>query len=572
MNPGDRAGSSELAQAVGRHVRPGDTVHLAVGHSRWTAAAWELIRQYWGSDAGFTLVMVSLSSLGAAFFRGRMLRRVVTTYSGDGFPTYSPNPIFQAAYSSGEVEVEHWSILTFSQRLEAAARGLPAVTTGSLTGSSMAANAAYSEVDSPFGRDPQDPAPGRIGLLAPLHPDVTLLHAPLADRAGNVALNPPLLEGAWGALAARRGAIVTVERVVDDLSPWNALVRIPAHHVLAVVEAPYGAHPGGLFARGLPVEGYGEDVPFWVSARDAARGDFDAWVREWCLDVPDHAAYLERLGAPRLAHLRGRTDPGSWRADAEAHPVPEDAPVSPWEIAAALGARELEARINAIDAHAVLAGAGVANLAAWVAVGRARAEGSKVVLTAEMGLWDYDPTPADPHIFNHRVFPGTTALSDASHVLGLVVGGHGTRTIGCLGAAQIDRHGNVNSTVIPGGPFLVGSGGANDVATRAAECVVITLARPNRCPSECGYVTSPGDRVGTIVTDLGVLRRRGAEFSLAAVPAGEAPVAERVKAAVAATGWDLAVDRQVEELAPVRRDEVLALRRYDPERLFLGGG
>ncbi len=45
------------------------------------------------------------------------------------------------------------------------------------------------------------------------------LHAPVADRAGNVALHPPLLENVWGALAARRGAIVTVERVVDDLGP-----------------------------------------------------------------------------------------------------------------------------------------------------------------------------------------------------------------------------------------------------------------------------------------------------------------------------------------------------------------
>ena len=74
-------------------------------------------------------------------------------------------------------------------------------------------------------------------------PDVALLHAPVADRAGNVALHPPLLEGVWGALAARRGAIVTVERVVDDLRPWSHLVRIPAHRVLAVVRGADGRAP-----------------------------------------------------------------------------------------------------------------------------------------------------------------------------------------------------------------------------------------------------------------------------------------------------------------------------------------
>ena len=46
------------------------SVHLALGHSRWTAAARELVRQWWGRDPGFTLVMLSLSSLGALFFRG----------------------------------------------------------------------------------------------------------------------------------------------------------------------------------------------------------------------------------------------------------------------------------------------------------------------------------------------------------------------------------------------------------------------------------------------------------------------------------------------------------------------
>ena len=66
--------------------------------------------------------MLSLSSLGALFFRGGLVRKVVTAYSGDSFPTYSPNPVFQQAYASGEVEVEHWSILTFAQRLEGAAR------------------------------------------------------------------------------------------------------------------------------------------------------------------------------------------------------------------------------------------------------------------------------------------------------------------------------------------------------------------------------------------------------------------------------------------------------------------
>jgi hypothetical protein len=82
-----------------------------VGHTRWTAAAREVVRQWWGRDPGFTLVILSLSSLGTLFFRGGLVKKVITGYSGDTFPNFTPNPIFADAYQRGEVEVEHWSFL-----------------------------------------------------------------------------------------------------------------------------------------------------------------------------------------------------------------------------------------------------------------------------------------------------------------------------------------------------------------------------------------------------------------------------------------------------------------------------
>src|SRR6266404_6673325 len=107
---------TSLHDAVAEHVRAGDVIHPIVGHTRWTAATREVVRQWWGRDPGVTLAMLSLSSLGALFFRGGLVNKVITGYSGDSFPTYTPNPIFQEAYKSGAVEVEHWSILTYLQR------------------------------------------------------------------------------------------------------------------------------------------------------------------------------------------------------------------------------------------------------------------------------------------------------------------------------------------------------------------------------------------------------------------------------------------------------------------------
>jgi acyl CoA:acetate/3-ketoacid CoA transferase alpha subunit len=551
--------SATLTDAVARHVRAGDVLHPVVGHTRWTAATREVVRQWWGRDPGFTLAMLSLSSLGALFFRGNLVRKVITGYSGDTFPNFTPNPWFARAYESGAVEVEHWSFLAFSQRLEAAARDLPAIVTRSIAGSSMEANDAFARARTPFGE---------VGLLAPLVPDVTLMHALVADREGNVVLHPPLLEGIWGALAARRGVIVTVERIVDDVRPWSHLVRIPAHRVLAVVECPMGAHPGGLYTGDVPVDGYGEDYEFWVDARAATRAgaeEYDAWIRHWVLDCTSQEQWLERLGPERITMLRAKADPGSWRADAEAYPPDLDAPVNAWERAAVWGARHLAARVDATGANAVLAGAGVANLAAWLGVQIARAAGSDVKLTAEIGLWDYDATLGDPFVLNHRNFPTATMLTDAQFVLGALVGGPGTTTIGCLGGAQVDRVGNINSTHIPPRPFLVGSGGGNDVASTAAENVIVATLTKQRTVVDCPYITSPGVHVQALVTDLARFEKRDGVLQVSALAPGVS--FDEVNALCA---WEL--DAPVGELpvldAPTA-DEVNALRRWDPRGWFL---
>ncbi len=550
---------ASLREAVAKHVQRGDVLHPIVGQTRWTAALREVVRQWWGRDPDFTLAMLSLSSLGALFFRGNLVRKVITGYSGDTFPNFTPNPWFARAYEKGEVEVEHWSFLTYSQRLEAAARGLPTIVTRSIAGSSMEANDAFAVVDTPFG-----PA----GLLAPLQPDVALLHAPLADRDGNVALHPPLLEGVWGTLAARRGAIVTVERVVDDIRPWSHLVRLPGHRVLAVVECPMGAHPGGLFTGELPVDGYGEDYEFWVAARAATRADpetYDAWIRDWVLDIESQEQWIARLGAARVDALRAKAAPDSWRRDEAALPPDLDAPFNAWEHAAVWGARHLADRVCATNANAVLAGAGVANLSAWLGVQLARERGRDVVLTAEIGLWGYDATPADPFVLNHRNFPTATMLADAQLVLGALVGGAGTTTIGCLGGAQVDRFGNINSTQVLPRPFLVGSGGGNDVASTAAENIVVAKLTKQRTVPDCSYVTSPGTHVRALVTDLGTFEKAGGELVLTALAPGAA-----VDDVRALCGWELRVaDGVLPVLDPPTADEVAALRRWDPQGWFL---
>jgi acyl CoA:acetate/3-ketoacid CoA transferase beta subunit len=172
----------------------------------------------------------------------------------------------------------------------------------------------------------------------------------------------------------------------------------------------------------------------------------------------------------------------------------------------------------------------------------------------------------DPFVLNHRNFPSATMLSDATTVLGALVGGNGTTTIGCLGGAQIDRAGNINSTHIVPRPFLVGSGGGNDVASVAAENVVVATLTPQRTVEACSYITSPGLHVQALVTDLATFERVDDELVLTALVPGAS--VEQVRELV---GWELRVADEVTRLNAPTTDEVAALRAWDPDGWFLRG-
>src|SRR5258706_5258535 len=128
-------------------------------------------------------------------------------------------------------------------------------------------------------------------------------------------------------------------------------------------------------------------------------------------------------------------------------------------------------------------------------------------LVAEMGLAGYWPRPGEPMLFNQRNFPTCTMLADIDATLSMVIGGAHARSLGSMGAAQVDRFGNINSTLIPGETLLMGSGGANDVATCATETVLVVAPSRERFLDRVPYTTAPGDRVTAVVSTLGVYRK-----------------------------------------------------------------
>ncbi|HEX9776319.1 MAG TPA: CoA-transferase [Actinomycetota bacterium] len=559
LPPSGASKATTLDRAIAGHVRPGDTVHLGITHSRGSAAFWELLRRFRGTDPGFTFVAAAASSPFAPLIHAGLARKVITAWAGDSYWTPGPNPAYQRAWSRG-VAFEHWSLLTLVERLAAAARGDAWAVTGSLIGSTMAENDGVRVLDD------------GTAMVPALAPDVSIFHAPAASAEGDVLFSPPLMEGLWGALAARRGAIVTAERIVEPefIRAHAHMTKLPAARVLAVVEAPLGAHPGGLVPAGIEgVGGYAEDYEFWVDIREASRDPaaMDAWIEQWV--TPGPAAYVDRLGDERIERLRARLDPaGYWGpVGAALDETSLSEPPTAIETAIVAGARLIGESIDR-GGEAILAGAGMASLAAWLAAFAARDRGVRVDLVAEMGLVGYWPRPGEPILFNPRNFPTCTMLTDIAGTLGGVIGGGRARGVGALGAAQVDKHGNVNSTEIPGERLLMGSGGANDVLSRARETVLIVPQSQSRFLDRVPYVTGPGDRVSALASTLGVFRKVDGELVLTEVFADD--VAAGVRAGRARCGWDVKVAPEVARATPPSPDELTTLRLMDPAGYFRG--
>jgi glutaconate CoA-transferase subunit B len=160
--------------------------------------------------------------------------------------------------------------------------------------------------------------------------------------------------------------------------------------------------------------------------------------------------------------------------------------------------------------------------------------------------------------------------------------------VGFLSGAQIDRHGNINSSYI--GPVenpkirLPGSGGANDIASSANQVFIISYHEKRRFVERVDYVTSPGfleggdarEKAGLVgggarkvITNLGILEfdPKSREMKLVAVHPGITPEQVQDK-----TGFQLAVADDLEVTTPPSEEELEILRTIDPERKYLKEG
>jgi acyl CoA:acetate/3-ketoacid CoA transferase alpha subunit len=502
-----------LAKAVSRFVRPGMHLNFASTPSRSNAAVREVARQFRGHDPHFELSATGFHSTLHLLGLLRLGRRYIACFFGDNYPTPRPNPLYRTLLAEG-AELEHWSLLSYVSALRAGALGQRYAVTQSLAGSTLGEQLAAA---GKFWQQPDPAQPDEaLGMVAALVPDLVFLHAVAADTAGNALFFPPHSEGFHGALAARQGVIISVERVLpaDRLRGMPHLVPLPPSRVLAVCESPFGAHPQPLHFPNelLQVSSYRDDFEHYELWRQLSLDpelfrNFQTQV----LDAEDpELAYQRFVGPARLVELsapeRRERAPQAAVPSLRIAAVPSASELTSSERMVLLAARAIVRRARALELCSLLAGIGQAFAAARLAA--VISEGSKwpLEISVETGMSGVDPWTCHPFLLSRQTIVSAARLSSVETVLGALTCGAQNRCLGVIGAAQVDRMGNLNSS-FAGGELLVGSGGANDIASSASEVLVLCPADPKRLLPRVEFVTSPGRRVRTIVTERGVLER-----------------------------------------------------------------
>jgi glutaconate CoA-transferase subunit A len=269
-----------LREAIAEYVRDGDTIAMeGFTHLIPFSAGHEVIRQH---KRALALVRMTPDLLYDQLIGMGCARKLIFSWGGN--PGVGSLHRLRDAVEHGwpqPLELEEHSHAGIAAAYGAAAAGLPCAILRGYVGTDLARVSPHVRfLDCPFTGE-------RLAAVPAIHPDVSIIHAQRADRAGNV-----LIEGIVGvqkeAVLAATRAVVTVEEIVPELHPPSPNSAVLPHWTIdAIVEVPGGARPS--YAHGY----YRRDNAFYTAwdsiSRD--RRTFLEWMREHVLepDAPGRA-------------------------------------------------------------------------------------------------------------------------------------------------------------------------------------------------------------------------------------------------------------------------------------------
>jgi glutaconate CoA-transferase, subunit A len=264
----------QLSDAIAAHVHDGDTVALeGFTHLIPFAAAHEIIRQ---GRRHLTLVRMTPDIIYDQMVGAGCAAKLVFSWAGN--PGVGSLHRLRDAIEHGwphPLEIEEHSHAAMASAYEAGAANLPFAVFRGYVGSELrAVNPMIRSITCPFS--------GEVLAAVPsVRPDISIIHAQRADRAGNVQIEGIIGVQKEAAFAAKR-AIATVEEVVPVLSVHATSCVLPAWTMTAVCVVPGGASPS--YAHGY----YRRNNAFYVEwdtiSRDRER--FQSWIRDHVVARP----------------------------------------------------------------------------------------------------------------------------------------------------------------------------------------------------------------------------------------------------------------------------------------------
>jgi glutaconate CoA-transferase, subunit A len=256
-----------LAEAVQRAIHDGDTVAMeGFTHLIPFAAGHEVIRQ---RRRDLTLVRMTPDLIYDQLIGAGCARKLIFSWGGN--PGVGSLHRFRDAVENAwpaPLELEEHSHAGMANRYVAGASGLPFAVLRGYNGTGLETLSGVKPITCPFTGE-------TLTAVAAIRPDVAVVHAQQADRAGNVQL--------WGitgvqketVLASAR-SVVTVEEIVDELSPRPGAIVLPGWTVSYVAHAPGGSHPS--YALGYSIRDNDYYVAWDAIGRD--RAAFTRWLDE----------------------------------------------------------------------------------------------------------------------------------------------------------------------------------------------------------------------------------------------------------------------------------------------------
>lgn len=569
---------TSLKDAIAENIRPGMNLYIS---PEGGAAVCELLRQFHQTKPDFDLTVVGATEHILNLVHCGLIKKLITTNCSHIYPSPGLSSVIQKAYKEKGIEIENWTLYSHLQRLMAGALGVGFLPTQSVIGSSMEEenHDSFVTMDDPFG------VKGRVGLVKALNPDVSIVHGWAADRYGNTIGAPISSQIAtdhnmWGAKASKNGVIVTVEKIVstDFIRKYASLVALPGYMVKSVCQVAFGAHPQGMMS---PVphlfKSYAPDYDFVSDHRANARKDdaMENWIREWILDTRNHEGYMEKIGNKRLNLLQEKADGNYWKKNNQVvvDATSADEPPSDIETMIIMGNREIVESVLENNFKVLLGGIGSGMLATYCAYYQLKEKNYDVELVVGTGSFGFAPRPGDPFYGTYNNLHSCKALFDTADIYGCLIAGEKSKSMSVLGAAEVDRYGNINTTKMRG-TFLIGSGGANDAAN-ASEVLVLAKQTKQRFVDRVSYVTCPGRNVKKLVSDMGIFQKLDGDedFTLVACLPGSdgTGLDEKVRKVRENCGWDLKIADRIVELPMPREKELFLIRSFDPERSILNG-